>query len=81
MVQIIEDVCICGEPISVEIGCTRRVARTDGKRPFYPDRKLPDGLAPTKYNVDAMSVFRCRKCGECVDETVPSAAFEKDSRK
>ncbi|WP_089110852.1 hypothetical protein [Vibrio casei] len=76
MGKILEDACSCGEPISVEIGCTHRVARTDGKRPFYPDRELPEGLDPSKYSVDGMSVFRCRKCGECVDKTVPSAAFE-----
>lgn len=76
MGKILEDACSCGEPISVEIGCTHRVARTDGKRPFYPDRELPEGLDPSKYSVDCMSVFRCRKCGECVDKTVPSAAFE-----
>lgn len=81
MRNIIEDVCTCGEPISVEIGCAQRIARTDGKRPFYPDHKLPDGLDPTKYSVDGITVFRCRKCGECVDETVPSAAFGERLKK
>lgn len=76
MTQVIEDVCSCGEPISVEIGCTHRVARTDKKRPFYPDRTLPEGVDTEKYSIEGMTVFRCRKCGECVDETVPSAAFD-----
>lgn len=74
--QIIEDVCSCGESISVEIGCKNRAARTDGKRPFYPDQKLSDVLGSRKYSVDFISVFRCRKCGKPVDETVPAAAFE-----
>lgn len=81
MRNIIEDVCTCGEPISVEIGCHRRTLMTDGKRPFYPDEKLPEGLDPERYDVDGMSVFRCRKCGECVDETVPSAAFGERLKK
>lgn len=77
MSVIIEDACICGEKINVEIGCEQRVSRTDKKRPFYPDQCLPDGLDPEKYRIDGITVFRCRGCGKPVDETVPSAGFSK----
>lgn len=73
---VIEDQCSCGEPISVELDCKQRVSRTDKKRPFYPDKRLPEGLDPTKYHANGMSVFRCRKCGEPVGETVPAAKYE-----
>ena len=73
---IIEDKCSCGEAISIELNCPRRCSRRDLKRPFYVDATLPDGLDPERYCIHGISVFRCRKCGEPVHETVPSAAYE-----
>lgn len=73
--RVVRDQCSCGEPISVELDCPRRTIRTDKKRPFYPDEGLPDGLDPQNYSEHGSSVFRCRKCGEPVDETVPSAKY------
>ncbi len=73
--QVVRDQCSCGEPISVELDCPRRTIRTDKKRPFYPDEGLPDGLDPQKYSEHGSSVFRCRKCGEPVGETVPAAKY------
>lgn len=52
-----------------------RTIRTDKKRPFYPDEGLPDELDPQSYSEHGTSVFRCRKCGEPVDETVPAAKY------
>lgn len=49
--------------------------RTDKKRPFYPDEGLQEGLDPQNYSEHSTSVFRCRKCGEPVDETVPAAKY------
>lgn len=72
---VVRDQCSCGEPISVELDCPRRTIRTDKKRPFYPDEGLPDGLDPQNYSEHGSSVFRCRKCGEPVDETVPAAKY------
>lgn len=73
--RVVRDQCSCGEPISVELDCPRRTIRTDKKRPFYPDEGLPDGLDPHNYSEHGSSVFRCRKCGEPVDETVPAAKY------
>ncbi|WP_421213529.1 hypothetical protein [Aeromonas dhakensis] len=73
--QVVRDQCSCGEPISVELDCPRRTIRTDKKRPFYPDEGLPDGLDPQNYSEHGSSVFRCRKCGEPVGETVPAAKY------
>ena len=73
--DVIEDKCTCGEKISVEIN-NKRTTRSDGKRAFYPDQRLPESLDPTKYNVNSISVFRCRKCWDPVDETVNAAKFE-----
>ncbi len=73
--QVVRDRCRCGEPISVELNCSHRVFRADKKRPFYPDEDLPEGLDPKKYSKHGISVFRCRKCGEPVDETVPAAKY------
>lgn len=73
--RVVRDQCSCGEPISVELDCPRRTIRTDKKRPFYPDEGLPDGLDPQNYSEHGSSVFRCRKCGEPVDETVPAAKY------
>ncbi|WP_421220316.1 hypothetical protein [Aeromonas enteropelogenes] len=75
--RVVRDQCSCGEPISVELDCPRRTIRTDKKRPFYPDGGLPDGLDPQNYSEHGSSVFRCRKCGEPVDETVPAAKYER----
>lgn len=75
--QVVRDQCRCGEPISVELNCPRRTSRTDKKRPFYPDQGLPEGLDPQRYSEHGSSVFRCRKCGEPVSETVQSAKYEK----
>ncbi|KIX25553.1 ead/Ea22-like family protein [Aeromonas salmonicida] len=75
--QVVRDQCCCGEPISVELNCPRRTSRTDKKRPFYPDQGLPEGLDPQRYSEHGSSVFRCRKCGEPVDETVPAAKYER----
>ncbi|HDN9019635.1 TPA: hypothetical protein P2I16_001634 [Aeromonas salmonicida] len=75
--QVVRDQCSCGEPISVELNCPRRTSRTDKKRPFYPDQGLPEGLDPQRYSEHGSSVFRCRKCGEPVDETVPAAKYER----
>lgn len=74
--EIIDDKCSCGEEISVQINCKQRVCRTDGKRPFYKDAKLPDGVDPTMYSVDSITVFRCRNCNQPVDETVAAASFD-----
>lgn len=68
--RVVRDQCSCGE-----LDCPRRTIRTDKKRPFYPDDGLPDGLDPQNYSEHGSSVFRCRKCGEPVDETVPSAKY------
>lgn len=73
--RVVRDQCSCGDPISVELDCPRRTSRTDKKRPFYPDEGLPDGLDPQNYSVNGSSVFRCRKCGEPVCETVPAAKY------
>lgn len=73
--RVVRDQCSCGEPISVELDCPRRTSRTDKKRPFYPDAVLPDGLDPQRYSEHGTSVFRCRKCGEPVCETVPAAKY------
>ncbi|MGY3959488.1 hypothetical protein [Aeromonas popoffii] len=75
--QVVRDRCSCGEPISVELNCPRRTSRTDKKRPFYPGQGLPEGLDPQRYSEHGSSVFRCHKCGEPVDKTVPSAKYEK----
>lgn len=75
--QVVRDRCSCGEPISVELNCPRRTSRTDKKRPSYPGQGLPEGLDPQRYSEHGSSVFRCRKCGDPVDETVPSAKYEK----
>ncbi|WP_429169153.1 hypothetical protein [Aeromonas rivipollensis] len=75
--QVVRDQCSCGEPISVELDCPRHTSRTDGKRPFYPDEVLPEGLDPQCYSEHGSSVFRCRKCGEPVGDTVPAARYEK----
>lgn len=75
--QVVRDQCNCGEPISVELNCPRSTIRTDKKRPFYPDEGLPDGLDPQNYSEHGSSVFRCRKCSEPVDETVPAAKYER----
>lgn len=72
---VVRDQCSCGEPISVELDCPRRTSRADKKRPFYPDAVLPDGLDPQRYSEHGSSVFRCRKCGEPVGETVPAAKY------
>ena len=73
--RVVRDQCSCGEPISVELDCPRRTIRTDKKRPFYPDEGLPDGLDSQNYSEHGSSVFRCRKCGEPVGETVPAAKY------
>lgn len=73
--RVVRDQCSCGEPISVELDCPRRTIRTDKKRPFYPGEGLPDELDPQNYSEHGSSVFRCRKCGEPVDETVPAAKY------
>ena len=73
--RVVRDQCNCGEPISVELGCPRRTIRADKKRPFYPDEGLPEGLDPQRYSEHGSSVFRCRKCGEPVGETVPAAKY------
>lgn len=73
--QVVRDRCSCGEPISVELNCPRRTSRTDKKRPFYPGQGLPEGLDPQRYSEHGSNVFRCRKCGKLVDETVPSAKY------
>ncbi|MFM4963217.1 hypothetical protein ACEUBT_05600 [Aeromonas bivalvium] len=73
--RVVRDQCSCGEPISVELNCPRRTIRTDKKRPFYPDEGLPDGLDPQNYSEHGSSVFRCRKCGEPVSETVLAAKY------
>jgi hypothetical protein len=73
--RVVRDQCSCGEPISVELDCPRRTSRADKKRPFYPDAVLPDGLDPQRYSEHGSSVFRCRKCGEPVCETVPAAKY------
>lgn len=73
--RVVRDQCSCGEPISVELDCPRRTIRTDKKRPFYTDEGLPDGLDPQNYSEHGSSVFRCRKCGEPVGETVPAAKY------
>ncbi|MBP1132660.1 hypothetical protein JOE25_004266 [Serratia sp. PL17] len=80
--NIIESACSCGELISIEINCTQRIGRTDGKRPFYPDESVEEKLAgtnldPKNYPENGVTTYRCRKCGECVDETVPGAGFER----
>jgi hypothetical protein len=76
--EVVEDMCSCGEKISVQINCTQRVSRTDKKRPFYPDAKLPDAVDPEKYSIENVSVFRCRKCRQPVSESVPAASYESE---
>ena len=76
-IEVVRDQCSCGEPISIELNCPLRTSRTDKKRPFYPDQGLPEGLDPQRYSEHGSSVFRCRKCGEPVSETVQSAKYEK----
>ncbi|HGE6660249.1 TPA: hypothetical protein ACGB4L_001480 [Serratia marcescens] len=80
--NIIESACRCGEPISIEINCTQRICRADKKRPFYPDESVAKKLAGLNVNLkdypeNGITVFRCRRCGACVDETVPGAEFER----
>lgn len=80
--DIIESTCSCGEPISIEINCTQRIGRNDGKRPFYPDESVAEKLASTNVNLEdypenGITIFRCRRCGACVDDTVPGAEFER----
>ena len=73
--QIIKDSCACGQKINVELNCKPRCSRKDNKRPHYPDEELPAGLDPNKYSRHSMSAFRCRKCSQPVNETVPSAKY------
>lgn len=80
--NIIESACSCGEPISIETNCTQRVCRADKKRPFYPDESGAEKLAGTNVNLDdypenGITDLRCRRCGECVDDTVPGAEFDR----
>ena len=70
---VIQTACRCGDPISVELNrfdCTRR----DGKRPFYPDAKLPEELDPDKYSMDNATRFRCRNCEGYLADTCKEAA-------
>ncbi|MFM2618604.1 hypothetical protein AAFX26_15885 (plasmid) [Vibrio alginolyticus] len=76
--QTIETKCSCGEAISIELNAPFG-GRKDKKRPFYPDQELPEGADPTAYSKRGISVFRCRKCGEPVSETVPEASYDNNN--
>lgn len=73
---VITDKCgDCGEEIHVELNrfdCCRK----DGKRPHYPDEKLPDGVDPKKYSMNNSTTFRCRKCHAFISNTAPAAEFD-----
>jgi|GEM_PF-1063755 len=80
--NIIESACSCGEPISIEINCTQRIGRNDGKRPFYPDESVAETLAgtnldPKNYPENGVTTYRCRGCGSWLADTVPGAEFER----
>ncbi|CAI0731194.1 Uncharacterised protein [Serratia plymuthica] len=80
--NIIESVCSCGEPISIETNCTQRVSRSDKKRPFYPDESVAEQLAGMNvdlndYPENQITVFSCRGCGAWLADTVPGAEFER----
>jgi hypothetical protein len=57
------DTCRCGQRILIEKEA-KNTCRKDGKRLFYPDREDKGECA-----------FRCKNCGEPLDETCPRAAF------
>jgi hypothetical protein len=56
--------CTCGEEYVIETN-SETSCRSDGKR-IYPVGCTNEGLC----------VFRCHKCGKCVDETVKGAEFD-----
>lgn len=60
--RIRKTICNCGQAMLIEFDA--HSARADKKRIFYPDG--PD---------DWWCVFRCKKCGEPVHDTVPGAEF------
>ncbi len=74
--DIIQGTCNCGEVISIELNADRDLcARTDRKRPFYPDeKKEPEVIGGFVYSQEGVTVFRCRKCGGWIADTVPEAA-------
>lgn len=78
MEQIIETACSCGEPISVELN-NKGGCRKDGKRPFYPDASLPEGVDPERYSMSNSTRFRCRACSGWLGDTVPEAALDDDN--
>ena len=55
--------CRCGKPVLIEYNTTG--FRKDGKRIFYPER-----------DEDGYNVFRCEKCRQPVNESVPGAEFD-----
>ncbi|HCH5589192.1 TPA: hypothetical protein NKZ51_004545 [Vibrio parahaemolyticus] len=75
MGEVVNAKCNCGEPISIELNSPTS-CRTDKKRLFYPDQKLPEGVDKTVYSERGSSVFRCRNCGESVGDSVPAAKYE-----
>ncbi|HEM8101555.1 TPA: hypothetical protein U2L98_000553 [Enterobacter hormaechei] len=78
MMEIIQGICSCGEPISIELNADPQMcARTDRKRPFYPDENVePEAIGQFVYSQDGVTVFRCRKCSGWIADTVPEASLE-----
>jgi len=75
--DIIQGTCSCGEPISIELNADRNLcARTDRKRPFYPDENVePFKAGHLTYTQEGVTTFSCRKCGGYIADTVPEAAW------
>lgn len=58
--------CSCGQEFFIERGNPREMCRRDGKRVYRAD--VPD---------TGWDTFRCPKCHNCVEETVPGAEYEE----
>ncbi|ELW9471463.1 hypothetical protein ACPRR3_22600 [Enterobacter asburiae] len=77
MMEVIQGTCSCGEPISIELNADPQMcARTDRKRPFYPDQNVePFKVGQFTYTQEGVTTFKCRKCGGYIADTVPEAAW------
>ena len=75
--DIIQWTCSCGEVISIELNADPQLcARTDRKRPFYPDQNAePFKVGLFTYTQDGVTTFYCRECGGYLADTVPEAAW------
>jgi len=62
--SVIQTKCSCGQPVEIRTGSDAHFSRRcDGKQAVYPGE-------------NGYSIFRCKSCHECLDETVPEFAYE-----